>query len=74
MEYSVGELVEKVKVRILCELLNTHVGYPDCVGGWMMFYCTRCDSYAHPISPAENKRIVRQMLREEGCGSEDKWR
>ena len=74
MERSFGELVEAAKRQVLCEWLNIHVGYPDSIGGWMMFYCTRCDSYAHPISPAENERMVKQMLREEGYDDEDEWR
>lgn len=57
--------LKRLKRRVLCEWADQHVGYPDRVGDRMMFYCTRCEQHALPISPERTEAISRMFIKEE---------
>lgn len=63
MIFLADETVEEIKRRTLCRI-GLHVGHPESVGGWMTFYCTRCDTYTDPISPERTQAISREIAEE----------
>jgi len=55
-----------LRERILCGWLDSHVGHPECVGGWMFFKCTRCGRLTHPIRPEKVAQAREEWTDDDG--------
>lgn len=64
--WSVSDVFGRLKCRI-----GLHTGYPENIGGWMMFYCTRCEKHVSPISPEKTAAITRELYEQEGYEHND---